>query len=127
MIDDGASPAAAASIAASFSGIATTVSKVVTLAITDSGRPKRTLWLIVLTSRVTRVTKSPVLALSTFPRGRPSTVRTTYSRASESRSWRNSVDIHSAKKVRIACSNAPAPASASPFSVFARVPPAEAS
>ena len=71
---------------ASSANIATTVSSVVIPAITDSGRPKRTLMLIVLTSRVTRVTRSPVLALSTFPKGSPSTVRTTYSRASASKS-----------------------------------------
>ena len=47
-----------------FSSMATTVSSVVMPAITDSGKPKRTLMLIVLTSRVTRVTRSPVLALS---------------------------------------------------------------
>ena len=67
--------------------MATTVSTVVIAAITVSGRPKRMVWLIVLTSRVTRVTRSPELALSTRPSGRPSTVRTMCSRASASTSW----------------------------------------
>ena len=39
------------------------------------------------TSRVTRVTRSPVLALSTAPSGSRRIVRTMYSRAVESRSW----------------------------------------
>ena len=68
------------------SSMATTVSAVVIMAITVSGRPKRMVWLIVLTSRVTRVTRSPELALSTRPSGRPSTVRTMCSRASASTS-----------------------------------------
>ncbi len=91
-------------------------------AITDSGRPNRRLWLIVETSRVTRVTRSPELAASTRPNGRPSTVRTTYSRASASTSWPNSTDIRSARKVISAWTTiTPATARASPFMVAASV------
>ena len=82
--------------------------------------------LIVLTSRVTRVTRSPVLALSTLPSGSPRTVRTTYSRASDNKSWPKITDIHSAKKIKKACiTTTPATASASPLRVAVEVPPAE--
>ena len=50
------------------------------------GTPYCTERLIVPTSRVTRVTRSPLLALSTRPSGRARIVRTMYSRADDSRS-----------------------------------------
>ena len=76
-----------------------------------------------LASRVTRVTRSPVLAPSTRPSGRASTVRTMYSRASASRSWPKSTDIRSARKVSRACiTTTAATASASPFTVAVAAP-----
>src|SRR4029453_13991454 len=127
MINNGGGPSSGRVSSGEFNSMATTVSSVVIPAITDSGRPKRTLMLIVDTSRVTRVTRSPVLALSTLPNGSPRTVCTTYSRASDSKSWPKITDTHSAKKVKIACiATTPVTASARPSSVDAKVPPADA-
>ena len=64
------------------------------------GTPYCTERLIVPTSRVTRVTRSPVLALSTAPSGSRRIVRTMNSRAVESRSWPKSVDVRCATKVK---------------------------
>ena len=64
--------------------MATSVSTTVMLATIDSGRAQRTLSLIVPTSRVTRVTRSPELALSTRESGNRRIARTTYSRAEAS-------------------------------------------
>ena len=63
------------------------------------GTPYWTERLIVPTSRVTRVTRSPVLALSTRPSGSARIVRTTYSRADDSRSWPKIVEVRWARKV----------------------------
>ena len=63
------------------------------------GTPYCTDRLIVPTSRVTRVTRSPLLALSTRPSGRARIVRTMYSRADDSRSWPNTVDVRWATNV----------------------------
>ncbi len=109
------------------SSIAATVSAVVMMAITVSGRPKRMVWAIVPTSRVTRVTRSPELALSTRPSGSASTVRTTYSRAAASTSWPKTAEVRRARKIITAwTTTTPATASASPFRVAANVPGAAA-
>ena len=65
----------------------------------DIGTPYCTDRLIVPTSRVTRVTRSPLLALSTLPSGRERIVRTMYSRADDNRSWPNTVDVRWARNV----------------------------
>ena len=94
-----------------------------TAATTASGRPNRTLSLIVATSRVTRVTRSPELALSTLPSGSRSTVATTYSRAAASRSCPKITDISRAKNVRAAwTTTTPATATAKLVSTAAAVP-----
>jgi hypothetical protein len=67
------------------------------------GTPYCTERLMVPTSRVTRVTRSPVLALSTAPSGSRRIVRTMNSRAVDSRSWPNSVEVRCATKVNAAC------------------------
>ena len=64
------------------------------------GTPYCTERLIVPTSRVTRVTRSPVLALSTAPSGSRRIVRTMYSRAMDRRSWPNSVEVRWATNVK---------------------------
>ncbi len=69
------------------------------------GTPYCTERLMVPTSRVTRVTRSPVLALSTAPSGSRRIVRTMNSRAVESRSWPKSVDVRCATKVKPACAS----------------------
>ena len=69
------------------------------------GRPYWTERLIVPTSRVTRVTRSPVLALSTAPSGSRRIVRTMYSRAVESRSWPKIVEVRCAMNVSAAWSS----------------------
>ena len=63
------------------------------------GTPYCTERLIVPTSRVTRVTRSPLLALSTRPSGRARMVRTMYSRADDSRSWPKIVEVRWATNV----------------------------
>ncbi len=65
----------------------------------DIGTPYCTDRLMVPTSRVTRVTRSPLLALSTRPSGRERIVRTMYSRADDNRSWPNTVDVRWARNV----------------------------
>ena len=64
------------------------------------GTPYCTERLIVPTSRVTRVTRSPVLALSTAPSGSLRIVRTMNSRALDRRSCPNSVDVRWARNVK---------------------------
>src|SRR6476620_796680 len=66
------------------------------------GTPYCTERLIVPTSRVTRVTRSPVLAPSTAPSGSRRIVRTMNSRAVESRSWPKSVEVRWATQVKTA-------------------------
>ena len=63
------------------------------------GTPYCTERLIVPTSRVTRVTRSPLLALSTRPSGSARIVRTMYSRADDSRSWPKTVEVRWARNV----------------------------
>ena len=63
------------------------------------GTPYCTERLMVPTSRVTRVTRSPLLALSTRPSGRARIVRTMYSRADDSRSWPKTVEVRWARNV----------------------------
>ena len=63
------------------------------------GTPYWTDRLIVPTSRVTRVTRSPLLALSTRPRGSARIVRTMYSRADDSSSWPKTVEVRWARNV----------------------------
>ena len=86
-----------------FSSIAITDSATVSSEMIAIGRPNWTARLMVPTSRVTRVTRSPVLALSTWPSGRRRIVCTTYSRADASRSCPKSVEVRWAKKVKSAC------------------------
>ena len=69
------------------------------------GTPYCTERLMVPTSRVTRVTRSPVLAPSTAPSGRRRIVRTMNSRAVESRSWPKSVEVRWARNVNAACAS----------------------
>ena len=57
------------------------------------GTPYCTARLIVPTSRVTRVTRSPVLAPSTRPSGSRRITSTMYSRADDSRSWPKIVEV----------------------------------
>ena len=85
------------------SSIATTDSATVSSEMIAIGRPYCTARLMVPTSRVTRVTRSPVLALSTWPSGSRRMVRTMYSRADASRSCPKSVEVRWAKKVKSAC------------------------
>ncbi len=66
--------------------MATTDSATVSPEMIACGTPNCTERLIVPTSRVTRVTRSPVLAPSTRPSGSRSTVVTMNSRADDSRS-----------------------------------------
>ena len=82
------------------SSIAITDSPTVSSEMIAIGRPYWTDRLIVPTSRVTRVTRSPVLALSTWPSGSRRMVRTMYSRADASRSWPNRVEVRWARNVR---------------------------
>ena len=65
----------------------------------DIGTPYCTDRLIVPTSRVTRVTRSPLLALSTRPSGSLRMVRTMYSRADDSRSCPKIVEVRCARNV----------------------------
>ena len=81
------------------SSIATTESTTVSPEMIAIGTPYCTERLIVPTSRVTRVTRSPVLALSTRPSGSRRIVRTMYSRADDSRSWPKIVEVRWARKV----------------------------
>ena len=67
------------------------------------GTPYCTDRLIVPTSRVTRVTRSPLLALSTRPSGSGRIVRTMYSRADDNRSWPKIVEVRWARNVSRAC------------------------
>ena len=63
---------------------ATSVSATMTPDITRCGNAHRTAELILLTSDVMRVSRSPDDACSTWPSGRRSTIRTTASRAEAS-------------------------------------------
>jgi hypothetical protein len=69
-----------------FSSSATTVSATMDTDVTRVGNDQRTAVLILETSEVMRVTRSPLDAASTWPSGSRSTARTTYSRAEASRS-----------------------------------------
>ena len=84
---------AGAASSTEFSSIATTDSTTVSSVITAIGTPYCTARLIVPTSRVTRVTRSPVLAPSTRLSGSRRIVPTTYSRADASRSCPKSVEV----------------------------------
>ena len=86
-----------------FSSIAPTESTTVSRVMTAIGRPYCTARLIVPTSRVTRVTRSPVLAPSTRLNGNRRIVSTTYSRIEASRLWPNNVDVICPTKVNMAC------------------------
>ena len=66
------------------------------------GRPYCTDRLMVPTSRVTRVTRSPVLALSTWPSGSRRIVPTMNSRAEASRSCPKRVETHWPRNVNSA-------------------------
>src|SRR6478752_10680553 len=79
--------------------IATSVRTTVMLATIASGRAQRTLSLIVPTSRVTRVTRSPELALSTRDSGSRRIARTMYSRAVARTLWPSTVEEILAAKV----------------------------
>ena len=81
------------------SSIATIESSTVRPEMIAIGTPYCTERLMVPTSRVTRVTRSPLLALSTRPSGRARIVRTMYSRAEETRSWPKTVEVRWATNV----------------------------
>ena len=81
------------------SSIATIESTTVRPEMIAIGTPYCTERLMVPTSRVTRVTRSPLLALSTRPSGRARIVRTMYSRADDSRSWPKTVEVRWARNV----------------------------
>src|SRR6476660_9287517 len=83
--------------------MATRVSRTVMLATIDSGSAQRTLSLIVPTSRVTRVTRSPELALSTRESGRRRMARTTYSLAVARTLWPSTVEENLAARVNALC------------------------
>ncbi len=82
--------------------MAPTESTTVSKAMTAMGRPVWTARLIVPTSRVTRVTRSPVLAPSTRLSGSRKIVSTTYSRIEANRFWPNSVEVSWPAKVNAA-------------------------
>src|SRR4051794_40085206 len=86
-----------------FSTIAPTESTTVSRVMTAMGTPYCTARLIVPTSRVTRVTRSPVLAPSTRLSGSRRIVSTTYSRMDASRFWPNSVEVTWPANVKTAC------------------------
>ena len=86
-----------------FSSIATIERLTVSSEMIAIGTPYCTERLIVPTSRVTRVTRSPVLAPSTRPRGSRRIVSMMYSRAEASRSWPNSVEVRWPRKVNSDC------------------------
>ena len=73
--------------------IATTDSDTVSSEMIAIGTPYCTERLIVPTSRVTRVTRSPVLAPSTRPSGRARIVSTMNSRADDSRSCPKTAEV----------------------------------
>ena len=75
------------------SSIATTDIPTVSTEMMAIGTPNCTERLIVPTSRVTRVTRSPVLAPSTRPSGSRRIVSMMYSRADDSRSWPKIVEV----------------------------------
>ena len=79
--------------------IATNVRTTVVPAMIARGSAQRTDSLIVPTSRVTRVTRSPELAVSTRDSGSRRMARTTYSRADARTSWPRNAELTWAAKV----------------------------
>jgi hypothetical protein len=123
MINNGAVTSSGSVSSGEFGSIATTVSRVVTLR-HRLRQAEATLMLIALTSgypcdQIART------ALSTFPRG--SGARSATILAGLEVDLGRTASTSTAQEVRIACSTTtPVTANASPFSVAAKVPPAEA-